>query len=222
MDKLDQYHIPDHPTAFPIHYPTKDQQAGLPPSNEQIISIKDNTIGSLDDDKPEKEFRFNTIKDYHKAYSSGILTPLDVAENLIKALKQCKLKAIVEWNEDEIRKQAKESTERFEENQPRSLLEGVPISVKDQINVLGFETSKGRTYSDPAIEDATVIQRLRDAGALLYGKANQTEMGIHVTGLNANKRYGHCRNAYNPNYHTGGSSSGSGSAVVSYIIKYKI
>jgi aspartyl-tRNA(Asn)/glutamyl-tRNA(Gln) amidotransferase subunit A len=59
-----------------------------------------------------------------------------------------------------------------------------------------------------------VVDRLRNAGAIIYGKANQTELGIHVSGLNPNARYGHCRNPYNPNYHTGGSSSGSGAAVV--------
>ena len=162
-------------------------------------------------------FHFNTSVDYYLAYKTNKTTPIDVANRLIKALRESqdvhKLNAIVEWNEEYILQQAQESTRRFQEGSERSLLEGVPISLKDQIHCDQFKTSKGRSVFTKDSHNATAVQRLIQAGAIIYGKANQTEMGIHVTGMNANSRYKHCKNPYTLKHHTGGSSSGSGSAV---------
>jgi len=63
----------------------------------------------------------------------------------------------------------------------------------------------------PVSQDATIVARLRAAGALMIGKANLPELVAHATGLNLN--YGSTRNPYNPEYDTGGSSSGSATAV---------
>jgi Asp-tRNA(Asn)/Glu-tRNA(Gln) amidotransferase A subunit family amidase len=71
-----------------------------------------------------------------------------------------------------------------------------------------------------ATEDSTVAARLRNAGALIVGKTNMHEIGINVTGLNPH--HGTTRNPYNTDHYTGGSSSGSGTAVASGLVSVAI
>jgi len=63
----------------------------------------------------------------------------------------------------------------------------------------------------PAERDSTIVARFREMGALLIGKANMTEIGMGVTGLNPH--HGTTRNPYNPDHYTGGSSSGPATSV---------
>ena len=144
MNVLRQYHVPEAPTFFPIHYPTASQKEKAPASSLSLTKICDASVSSSNNVE-SGEFRYHTVRDYRAAYLSGKKTPSDVAENLIAALQgHCKvLRAIVEYDATSIREQAKESTQRFKDKNPRSLLEGIPISVKDQIQVEGLRTSKG-------------------------------------------------------------------------------
>jgi aspartyl-tRNA(Asn)/glutamyl-tRNA(Gln) amidotransferase subunit A len=91
-------------------------------------------------------------------------------------------------------------------------LHGVPFAVKDQFDTQGLPTTMGsRVCRDaaPASEDATVVARLRAAGALLLGKLNLTEFALGGT---REFPYGQPRNPWNLDHDPGGSSSGSGIA----------
>jgi len=81
-----------------------------------------------------------------------------------------------------------------------------------------YPTKVGTSFlgQSPAIEDATVVARMSEAGALLVGKTNMHEIGINVTGLNPH--HGTARNPYNVNHYTGGSSSGSAAAVAAGLV----
>jgi len=61
-----------------------------------------------------------------------------------------------------------------------------PVAVKDELDMVPYPTTVGTSFlgKSPAKEDATVVARMRAAGALLVGKANMHEIGINVTGLN--------------------------------------
>ena len=89
---------------------------------------------------------------------------------------------------------------------------GVPFAVKDNIDVVGFATTAACpafTYTPSA--DATVVAKLRAAGAIVIGKTNLDQF---ATGLNGTRSpYGAVRNAVDPRYVSGGSSSGSAVAV---------
>jgi Asp-tRNA(Asn)/Glu-tRNA(Gln) amidotransferase A subunit family amidase len=76
-----------------------------------------------------------------------------------------------------------------------------------------YPTTVGTRFlgGSPAREDATVVARLRAAGALLVGKTNMHEIGIGVTGLNPHS--GATRNPHDPSHFSGGSSGGSAAAV---------
>lgn len=164
-------------------------------------------------------FKFQSVFDFASAYRNGSTTPVRVAEQVIHAISvsntgKAPLRAIINSNEQDIMRQATASMKRIAEGKPLSILDGVPVAVKDEVDMVPYATSVGtrifgQDHSAPC--DATVVARLRAAGALLIGKANMHEIGIGVTG--ANPHFGVCRNPYEPQHHTGGSSSGSASAV---------
>lgn len=165
-------------------------------------------------------FRFPGIDDYHAAYRSGRITPLDIAERFLAQREQSDkdarpLRAFIAVHRDDVLAQAKASTERWRAGRPLGLFDGVPAAVKDEMDVAGYGTTVGTKFlgRTPAMEDCTVAARLRAAGALLVGKANMHEIGINVTGLNPH--HGCTRNPYNDAYHTGASSSGPATAVAS-------
>ncbi|MCC6707834.1 MAG: aspartyl/glutamyl-tRNA amidotransferase subunit A [Gammaproteobacteria bacterium] len=92
-------------------------------------------------------------------------------------------------------------------------LHGVPLALKDNIAVQGFATTAGSKILADAIssEDATVAQRLRQAGAIFVGKLNMHEFAWG--GTSANPHYGTVANPWNTSRFAGGSSGGSGAAL---------
>ena len=92
-------------------------------------------------------------------------------------------------------------------------LGGVPMAHKDMYYREGEASSCGSkiTRDRPAPATATALKRLDAAGAVQFGVLNMTEFAYGPTGHNYH--WGHCRNAWNPDYITGGSSSGAGSSV---------
>jgi aspartyl-tRNA(Asn)/glutamyl-tRNA(Gln) amidotransferase subunit A len=95
----------------------------------------------------------------------------------------------------------------------RGPLHGVPMAHKDMYYRKGVASSYGGKIgpSRPAPSTATALERLDASGAIQFGVLNMAECAFGPTGHNYH--YGHCRNAWNPAHLTGGSSSGSGTAV---------
>jgi Asp-tRNA(Asn)/Glu-tRNA(Gln) amidotransferase A subunit family amidase len=123
------------------------------------------------------------------------------------------LRAFVAFNREDVLRQAEAATKRIKAGKALSLLDGVPVAVKDEVDMVPYPTTAGTSFLGvtAAKEDSTVVARFRSAGALLIGKTNMHEIGIGVTGLNL--VHGTPRNPYAPNHYTGGSSSGSAAAV---------
>src|SRR6056297_51174 len=92
-------------------------------------------------------------------------------------------------------------------------LEGLTVSVKDNIDVSGVPTTAGSAFFADRVanSDATVTARLRAAGAVIIGKANLHEFAFG--GTTQNPHHGRCRNPWNPDCIPGGSSGGSGASV---------
>lgn len=167
---------------------------------------------------PGKGFTFVTTRAYHDAYRNGVTTPEKVAERVLAAIEESNahtppLRAIIACQADDVRAQARASSERWRAGKPLSVFDGVPVAVKDEVDMVPYGTTWGTRFlgKTPARADATIVARMRAAGALLIGKANMHEIGIGVTGLNPH--HGVTRNPYNVAHFTGGSSSGSATAV---------
>ena len=94
-----------------------------------------------------------------------------------------------------------------------SVLRGVPVAVKDLFDTAGVRTTIGSKFFADHIptQDAFVVEKLREAGALIIGKTNTHEIALGVTGNNPH--YGTARNPWNTSRIPGGSSSGSAIAV---------
>lgn len=172
-------------------------------------------------DKPGSQapgFHFNSVFDYARAYRSGKLSPVDVAEKVLNAIESSNnanppLRAMVAVERDNVLEQARQSAERIKSGRPLGIFDGVPVAVKEEFDLLPYPTTVGTSFlgKSPCQEDSTVAARMRGAGSLMIGKANMHEIGIGVTGLNANS--GTTRNPYHTDHFTGGSSSGPATAV---------
>jgi len=210
--------IDEAPTHHPIYH-------------TGMLATKDATV-------PEKElpqaaavesrgFHFATVFDYAKAYRDGKTTPEEVASKLLDAIEASNkatppLRAVIFCDREDVMRQARESTQRIKAGKPLSIFDGVPVAVKDELDMTPYPTKVGTSFlgQSPATEDATVVARMRAAGALLVGKTNMHEIGINVTGLNPH--HGTARNPYNVDHYTGGSSSGSAAAVAAGLVPVAI
>ena len=95
---------------------------------------------------------------------------------------------------------------------PRRPLAGMPVCIKDIVDVAGMPTTAGGAeWVRHPDTDATVVERLRAAGAIVVGKGNTNEFAAGIDGRNPHK--GDCRNPWDPTRMTGGSSSGPAAAV---------
>ena len=94
-----------------------------------------------------------------------------------------------------------------------SPIDGIPIAVKDNIDVAGVPTTNGfgGARHPVATADAEVIRRLRAAGAVILGKLNMQEGALGA--VNDNPHHGRTTNPFRSGYTPGGSSGGSGAAV---------
>lgn len=108
--------------------------------------------------------------------------------------------------------QAGESEARWAAGRPMGALDGVPVTVKDLLNVAGFPTRRGSrtTEATPATEDAPAVLGLRQAGAVIIGKTTTTEFGWKSPG--DCPLHGITRNPWDRLRTPGGSSSGAGAA----------
>lgn len=155
------------------------------------------------------------------AYKDG-LSPLELVEEVIARGKASDDPAIfiTKTPEDELRAQAQALLERAPS--PNSLpLWGIPFAVKDNIDVAGLPTSAGcPAYAYTPKEDATVVARLKAAGALVIGKTNLDQF---ATGLNGTRSpHGAPRSVFDKAYVSGGSSSGSAVAVASGLAAFSL
>ncbi|CAI0401047.1 unnamed protein product [Linum tenue] len=168
-------------------------------------------------------FRHWKIRDYAHAYRSKLITPSVAAEHVIAAIEEAAKSEphqplLISFDADEVRKQAATSTQRFEEGNPISILDGIFIAIKDDIDCYPYPTNGGTTWLHKVRSvkrDAVCVSRLRNCGAILVGKANMHELGMGTTGNNSN--YGTVRNPHAPDRYTGGSSSGPAAIVASGI-----
>lgn len=158
-----------------------------------------------------------SIADYTEAYRAGTADPVSVARAVLAARARLDagsepLRAFIAVDEADLLAQAEASAARLRAGAPRSWLEGVPVAVKDELDQSPYPTTVGTSFlgKSAAATDATVVARLRAAGALLVGKTNMHELGIGVTGINPH--HGAARNPYHTGRATGGSSSGSAAA----------
>lgn len=150
-------------------------------------------------------------------YRTRELSPVEAAEAALRQIEQHnpRVNAYCFVDAEGALSQAKESEERYMRGEPKGQLEGVPTSIKDVFLSRRWPTLRGSRVIDPDQlwdEDAPVVARLREQGAVLLGKTTTPELGWKavtdspVTGVTVNP--------WDLARTTGGSSGGSAAAVV--------
>lgn len=143
------------------------------------------------------------------------ISPVELAEHFLARFEKAnaKLNAYITVTRKEALKAARASEKRFARGKPRSLLDGIPISIKDNLWTAGIRTTAGadilRNFTPK--ENATAVDRLERAGAVVLGKTNMHEFAYGVT--SENPHFGEVRNPWDTSRTPGGSSGGSAAAV---------
>ena len=154
-----------------------------------------------------------SAEDMLTAFARRQLTPVDVLQAVTERVARLNpgLNAFAVMNPGALQA-AGESTSRWRSGRPIGMLDGVPCTVKDLVDLGGFPTRRGSrtTSAEPVPDDAPMVAGLRAAGAVILGKTTTTEFGWKSPG--DNPLHGITRNPWNPAYTPGGSSSGAGAA----------
>lgn len=148
-------------------------------------------------------------------YRSKKLSPVEVVErHLQRAEAVDKQFATFQLlTPDLAREQARASEARWRAGTPIGELDGVPVTIKDNLDVAGLPTRSGSrtTSAEPMLEDAPSVARLREAGAVFLGKTTLPEFGWK--GITDSSLRGITRNPWNALHSSGGSTGGGAAAL---------
>lgn len=156
-----------------------------------------------------------TIAEAGVRFRRGELTPLELTEAVLAEIERRNpsVNALATVTEAQAIEAAERATAELRAGHDRGPMHGIPISLKDNIDIAGVRTTAGsRLFTDrvPAT-DSAIARRLRDAGAVLIGHANMSELALGVETNNA--LFGQTRNPHDLDRIPGGSSGGSAAAV---------
>ncbi|TNB49412.1 amidase [Martelella lutilitoris] len=158
---------------------------------------------------------FASASEIGALYRSHKLSPAEYVTTLssrIAALDP-KLNAFIHFDADDAARQASVLTDELAAGRLRGPLHGIPVAIKDIIDVEGVATTcASHTRQDAiAADDSHVVALLRRAGAIIFGKTNTHEFACGRPSFDL--PVPPARNPWNPDHHPGGSSSGSGAGV---------
>jgi aspartyl-tRNA(Asn)/glutamyl-tRNA(Gln) amidotransferase subunit A len=174
-------------------------------------------VASVEDvmTEPGTDLSRLSAADLAEGYASRRFSPVEVLESVLARMAQTNtsLNAIVTIDPEGARTAASASEQRWHAGGARGPLDGVPLTVKDNINVRGMRTTWGsRLYADfvPAVDELPVA-RARAAGMVILGKTNVPEFTLH--GYTDNAVFGTTRNPWDLRLTPGGSSGGAVASV---------
>ena len=155
------------------------------------------------------------VAELSAAISARRLSPVELTEALIARIEALdgKLNAFVALDAAGARKAARQAEQDISAGKPRGPLHGIPVGIKDIIDVAGLRTTcQSKILLDNrAAGDAHSVQKLRAAGAIILGKVATFEFA--VGGPSFDLPFPPARNPWNLEHNTGGSSSGSGAGL---------
>ena len=165
----------------------------------------------------KSEIPFLSVSQLSELIKTRQASPVEVVEGYLDRIDSLndQLFAYLTVCRDEALQAARESERALAQGEYKGPLHGVPVAVKDQLNTAGIRTTSGTPIFNDFVpdEDATVIAKLKSAGAILLGKLNMTEFG--TTSLS--HAFHTARNPWDLERFTGGSSSGSGAATAAFM-----
>jgi len=156
-----------------------------------------------------------TVEQIRNRVRKGELKAVDVAQESLKRIKanNPKLNAFITISEELAFEQARAVDEKVRAGRDPGILAGVPVAVKDMLCTKGVRTTAASKILNDFIPpyNATVVEKLVGAGAIVVGKANQDEFAMGSS--NENSAFGNVKNPWDLTRVPGGSSGGSAAAV---------
>src|SRR6266568_7808987 len=147
-------------------------------------------------------------------YRAKQFSPSEVLEEVISHVTvwEPHIKALYLYDPDGARASAKASTDRWEKGEPMGTLDGVPVTIKDNIATKDQPVPLGAASVKlvPAPKDAPPAARLREAGAVIFSKTTMPDYGMLSSGLSS--FHSLTRNPWDVSKNPGGSSAGAGAA----------
>ena len=157
-----------------------------------------------------------TLEAAAEAIRTGRLSPVSLVESSLARIKalEPRINAFITVTAELAREQARQAEREIEAGRYKGPLHGIPVAVKDLFATKGIRTTAGsRILADwVPDEDATVVRKLREAGAVLLGKLGLHEFAYGISSVNPH--FGDVRNPWDTTKIPGGSSGGSAVAVV--------
>ncbi len=172
-----------------------------------------------------RDFTWNTAGEIAAAVDAGRTSALSIVEATLARIRSCDplLNSFTATTEQRALVRARAIDEALARGEPGLPLAGVPFAVKNLFDVAGLATiagSKINRDAKPATRDATLIERLEAAGAILVGALNMGEYAYDFTGENVHD--GPSRNPHDLNRMSGGSSGGSAAAVAGGLVPFAL
>ena len=178
--------------------------AGRPPRARPDAGLPRTTTGGA----------LRSAAEIQGAFREGRASPVEVAERALAAISALRdrrpgMNIIAAIDPARVRADADAAAARHAAGAARGPLDGVPVLIKDELDVAGLPTRQGSrsTPEAPKERDGTLVARLREAGAVILGKTVMTEWGMSPIGANTNVAMP--RNPHHPERGAGGSSTGS-------------
>lgn len=212
-----------NPVIFPLPRPPLEGQGGLkgvitPPNLPLSSCVRPRrTSAGHGQGRDLKEMNFNelTIKEAHNKLQSGDIFATELSQICLRRISEVdpQIKAFLRVTGEQALVSAEKVDEKIRRGQKLGSLEGIPMALKDNLNTRGVITSSAsrmlQNYVPPY--DATVVQKLKKAGAIMLGKTNMDEFAMGSSTENSAFQITH--NPWDLTCVPGGTSGGSAAAV---------
>ena len=157
------------------------------------------------------------IADLAEILRGQAASPADAVASFLRRIErlQPELNAFITVAAESATEDAQSAEQDIRRGEWKGHLHGIPVGIKDFFDTAGIRTTAAfaRFKDRVPARDAAAVEKLKRAGAILVGKTNMHALGMGTTGLES--FFGPVRNPWNPDFITGGSSSGSAAAVAS-------
>jgi aspartyl-tRNA(Asn)/glutamyl-tRNA(Gln) amidotransferase subunit A len=170
---------------------------------------------------------FSSIMELAAGIRAGRISPVELTESYLARLETTgkRLGAVASLMRDSALTEARAAESEIKRGRYRGILHGIPYGAKDLLATRNAKTTWGAApFKDQQFdEDATVVRKLREAGAILVAKLAMVEL---AGGMGYNEAHasltGACKTPWNEDYWSGGSSSGPGAAVAAGLVAFSI
>lgn len=159
-----------------------------------------------------------SVRELTARYADGSLSPVEALETTLDHVEKTNpaLNALFSVRPEEAKATAKASEARWRAGAPQGLLDGVPLTIKDSVAMVGWPFRHGIAANRDlpfSTWDSPPAARLKEEGAVIFAKTTMPDCGLLAAGVST--LFGIIRNPWNTAFNTGGSSAGAGASLAS-------